>query len=220
MVVLVDGEPYPPSYRHFKVHTDKGDDFASMYHVLARRLRRARQGDDGWQLPQLIVIDGGRGQLSVALAALKDAGLPETMTPPELVALAKERYGDNAKGEDRPDRVFLPQAKDPIRLRPNTAELFLLARIRDEAHRFAIGHHKMLRRRQAFRSALDDIPGIGSKRKRELLRSLGSLKRIREATVEELAAVPGMTSKAAEAVAHYFSGNAEQPTETPRPEDA
>jgi len=202
MVVMRDAQPDPTSYRHFRVQTAV-DDFASIYEVLARRLRRARLGSSGWELPDLIVVDGGKGQLSSALAAVKDAALPEELGTPVIVALAKER-DENAAGEERPERVFLPHVKDPIRLRHNTAELYLLTRLRDEAHRFAITHHRQLRRRQTLRSTLDDVPGVGPKRKAQLLRSLGSLRRIRGATTEELRAVPGMTQRAAEAVADYF----------------
>ena len=205
MVVLLDGEPAPAEYRKFKINAPEKDDFAAMYEVLSRRLRRAREGDPGWELPDLLLVDGGKAQLSMAAAALHDIGLPPGAQPPDLVALAKERPGPDAQGEERPDRVFRPGVKDPVKLRPNTAELFLLAKARDEAHRFAVTYHKALRRRRTLRSGLEDIPGIGPKRRRTLLKELGSLKRVQAATVEELAAVPGMTQKAAENVARYFA---------------
>ncbi len=204
MVVLIDGEATPAEYRKFRVNAPEKDDFAAMYEVLSRRLRRAREEDNGWDLPDLIVVDGGKAQLSMAVAALRDVGLPPGGVPPDLVALAKERQGPDAGGDDRPDRVFRTGVKDPVKLRPNTAELFLLARARDEAHRFAITFHKVLRRRRALRSGLEDIAGIGPKRRKQLLRHLGSLKRVQAASVEELAAVPGMSQKAAENVARYF----------------
>ena len=220
MVVLQSGEPLRSGYRRFRIRGKRKDDFAAMYEVLSRRLRRAREGDQGWDLPDLLVVDGGKAQLSMALAALKDVGLPEGGEEPGVVALAKERTSrdpgaDDAgpePGDNIPDRVFLPHVKDPILLRPNTAELFLLSRIRDEAHRFAITYHKSLRKRKKLRSGLEDIPGIGPKRRKALLRDLGSLKRIRAASLEELRAVPGMSSRAAEAVAEYFVGNKEQGT--------
>ncbi len=206
MVVLQNGEPLRAGYRRFRVKGKRTDDFAAMYEVLSRRLRRAREGDAGWELPELLVVDGGKAHLSMALAALKDVGLPPGVEqPPGVVALAKERATDEAADTDKPDRVFLPHVKDPILLRPNTAELFLLSRIRDEAHRFAISYHKSLRKRRKLRSGLEDIPGIGPKRRKALLRNLGSLKRVQEATLEELASVPGMSSRAAEAVAQYFT---------------
>ncbi len=102
----------------------------------------------------------------------------------------------------------MARAKDPIQLRANTAELFLLARIRDEAHRFAVTFHKKLRRRRTLRSALEDVPGVGARRQRELLRHFGSLKKVRAATAEALAQVPGMSASAAEAVVRYFTGPA------------
>jgi excinuclease ABC subunit C len=176
-----------------------------MYEVICRRLRRARGGDAGWELPDLIVVDGGKAQLSMALTALRDVGLPEGARAPEMVGLAKEREVDD---EVRPERVYLPHVKDPVALRPHTAEYFLMTRVRDEAHRFAISFHKELRRKRTLRSGLEEIPGIGPKRRKELLRALGSLKRIRQASVEELAAVPSMTSRAAEAVARYFTTSA------------
>jgi excinuclease ABC subunit C len=209
MVVFLDGEPAKSEYRTFKVKTATNDDFASMYEVLSRRFRRskgAEEGEDrrGWAVPDLLVIDGGKGQLSTALAALKDAQIDTGMNGVDVVGLAKER--EDQSGEKQPDRVFLARAKDPIKLRPNSAELFVLSRIRDEAHRFAVTFHKKLRRRRTLRSALEDVPGVGDKRKKLLLSELGSLKKIKASTVEELANVPGMTLKAAEAVVQYFHG--------------
>jgi excinuclease ABC subunit C len=202
MTVMLDAALAPASYRRFRIKGAATDDFAAIYEVLSRRLRRARGDDPAWAAPDLIVVDGGKAQLAMVLAALSDLGVREWLEAGiDVVALAKER--DDA---ERPDRVFLPHVKDPIRLRPNTAELHLLARLRDEAHRFAITYHRRLRRKQALRSSLEEIPGIGPGRRRQLLRALGSLRRIRQASVEELAAVPGMTLRAAEAVAGYFAG--------------
>jgi excinuclease ABC subunit C len=203
MVVFLDGEAAKSEYRTFKVKTATNDDFASMYEVLSRRFRRGKAGEAGWVLPDLLVIDGGKGQLSTALAALRDAQIDVGMNGLDVVGLAKER--EDESGEKQPDRVFLARAKDPIRLRANTAELFLLMRVRDEAHRFAVTFHKKLRRRRTLRSALEDVPGVGQKRKRELLKHFGSLKKVRAATVEELARAPGMTTAAAEAVVRYFA---------------
>jgi excinuclease ABC subunit C len=240
MVLMVDGVPDPSGYRRFKITSRATDDFAAMYEVLSRRLRRAAEAR--WLLPDLLVVDGGKAQLSMALAALRDQGIATREDAPDVVALAKERQdsdGDSgepsrpgaepraaeAQATDRPDRVYLPHVKDPVRLRPNTVELFLLARLRDEAHRFAIAYHRKLRGRQALRSGLDEIPGIGPRRRQSLLRTLGSLKRIREASAEELAAVPGMNARAAETVARYFgsSSHASPPTaargETPSPDE-
>jgi len=311
MVVFVDGRPEKSRYRTYKVKTgDRPDDFASMYEVLSRRFRRARElqagkgvadapGSDAaetveetvephegdkstWALPDLIVIDGGKGQLGMALAAARDVGIdvrPGVGLP--IVGLAKERDVAVADEEDadseaeaevgatsqtdpatassenaaaaviesgaaapaesgaappaegaapaptpagsavstraddavpasskptpkHPDRVFLPHAKDAIPIRPNTAEMFVLQHLRDEAHRFAVSFHRQQRKKLTLRSALSTIPGIGEGRQRLLLRHFGSLKKIRESSLEDLAAVPGMTRKAAEAVyAHW-----------------
>jgi excinuclease ABC subunit C len=298
MVVFVDGRPERSRYRTYKVRTGDGpDDFASMYEVLSRRFRRARQekeaakeaaeagGDreerddqSSWALPDLIVIDGGKGQLGMALAAARDVGIdvrPGTGLP--IIGLAKEREPQGAAGvaaageaalaeareapggaeasavetgagdpgaepaetpaptappadegaavpaaagpkpgaaaaaskpgapvTKQPDRVFLPHAKDAIPIRPNTAEMFVLQHLRDEAHRFAVTFHRQQRKRLTLRSALSTIPGIGAGRQRLLLRHFGSLKKIREASLEDLVAVPGMTRKAAEAVFAYW----------------
>jgi excinuclease ABC subunit C len=306
MVVFVDGKPEKSRYRTYKIQRSGGggghsDDFASMYEVLSRRLRRAREAaaqggggeDDPWRLPDLIVVDGGKGQLGMALAAARDVGIdvrPGAGLP--IIALAKERDSeteaalaaegeatpleDNGEGgvqvgedesgapfaEDerpggdgegaagdapaatpppdplpvpaderneetgartgkgkkkgkqqgtsrRPDRVFLPQAKDPIPIRPSSAEMFVLAHLRDEAHRFAVAFHRGQRRRRTLRSALAEIPGIGVTRQRELLRHFGSVRKIRDAALEDLLAVPGMGHKAARAVRAFFDAQAD-----------
>src|SRR5215470_536852 len=212
MVVLVDGQPAPSEYRTFKVKSVTNDDFAAMYEVLSRRLRRARAALDGteadpdtarWAEPDLLVVDGGKGQLSTALAALHDVGWPTSGEHAfDVVSLAKERT--DVTGADQPDRVFLKNAKDPLQLRPSSTELFLLARLRDEAHRFANQFHRKLRKKRTLRSALEDVPGVGPKRKRELLRHFGSLKKIKAASLDDIAAAPGMTKAAAAAVKRFF----------------
>ena len=203
-VVFVDGEPARALYRTFKVKTATNDDFASMYEVLSRRFRRSKgvPPEDPWALPDLIVIDGGKGQLSTALAALRDADLGKAAAELDVVGLAKER--EDVEGDKRPDRVFLARAKDPIPLKANSAELFLLMRVRDEAHRVAVRFNRARRRSVALRSSLEDVPGIGPGRKRALLRHLGSLRQVRAASIHELAAAPGMTVAAAEAVFAFF----------------
>ncbi len=204
MVVFSDGVADRSLYRKFKVKSVSNDDFAAMYEVLSRRFKRALQGEDStWQEPDLLVVDGGKGQLNQALAALADLGIAITAEKGfDVIGLAKER--DDFQGSSQPDRVFLRNRKEPVRLRPNTAELYTLARIRDEAHRFANTFHRQQRKRSTLRSTLDDIPGIGAKRRKELLRHFGSLKAIRQASAEDLAAVPGMTRKTAEAVRQHF----------------
>jgi len=248
MVVFLDGEPAKEEYRTFKVKSATNDDFASMYEVLSRRFRRARAGETAWAEPDLLVIDGGKGQLSSALAALRDAQIDLGMNGMDVVAIAKEREeaeveaevvttaadpatpgadpaipgptpaprtGKSSRGirtstakQKQPDRVFTARAKDPIRLRPNSAELFVLSRIRDEAHRFAVTFHKKLRRGTTLHSSLEDVPGVGPQRRRQLLRTFGSLKKVKEATIEELARAPGMTLAAAQAVARYLGNPA------------
>lgn len=230
MVVFVDGQPEKTRYRTFKVkRAEQPDDFASMYEVLSRRFRRAREAaaageeESTWRLPELVVVDGGKGQLGVALAAARDVGIdvgPGTGLP--IVALAKERdFADTGHANEsapsdgkRPDRVFLPHAKDAIPIRPNSAEMFVLQRLRDEAHRFAVGFHRSQRRHRTLRSTLSAITGIGPSRQRELLRHFGSVKKIREASLDDLAAVPGMNRTAATTVVDYFASH----PATPAPE--
>jgi excinuclease ABC subunit C len=198
------------------VKSATNDDFAAMYEVLSRRLRRARAALEGteadpdvsrWAEPDLLVVDGGKGQLSTALAALRDVAWPTSGEHAfDIIALAKERT--DVAGADHPDRVFLKNAKDPLLLRPNSTELFLLARIRDEAHRFANTFHQKLRKKKTLRSALEDVPGVGPKRQRELLRHFGSLKKIKAASLDDIAKAPGMTRSAAEAVKKFFGETA------------
>jgi excinuclease ABC subunit C len=185
------GVPRRDRYRHYRVKTlDNQDDFQAMYEVLGRRARRGLEEGD---LPDLIVIDGGKGQLNAAHAALQDHGIEEA----DLVALAKARptAGVPADGAARrartPERVFVLGRKNPVILRQDSSELFLLTRARDEAHRFAIGFQRRLRRRAATRSQLDSIPGIGPKRRQALLRTFGSVARLRAAALDDVIAIVG-----------------------------
>jgi excinuclease ABC subunit C len=194
-VVFERGEPSKKRYRRYKVKSTAGqDDFGAMYEVIARRLRRGVEEGD---LPDLIVIDGGKGQLNAARAAFRDLGV----TGVDLISLAKSRVvetdADDAPVRS-PERVFVPGAKEPVVLSQTSAEVLLLARLRDEAHRFAITFHQKLRHQARMRSALKDVPGIGPTRERALLTHFGSLKRIRAASLEELAAAPGIGRRAAE----------------------
>ena len=206
MVTFVDGVAAKQYYRTFKIKTSGNDDFASMYEVLSRRFKRARDadGDAGWAAPDLLVIDGGKGQLAMAVAALGDLGIPldGDGAALDVIALAKER--ELAAG-DMPDRVFVRGVKDPLILRANTAELFLLARLRDEAHRFANTFHRERRGKAALRSSLDDIAGIGKSRRQALLRHFGTVAAVAAASVDDLARAPGMNKKAAAAVAAHFA---------------
>jgi excinuclease ABC subunit C len=203
MVTFVDGVAARALYRKFKIRSAENNDFASMYEVLSRRFKRADKGDAAWARPDLVVIDGGKGQLASAVAALEDLKVPLLGDDGlDVVGLAKER---DLTGGTAPDRVYLRNVKDPVQLRPNSTELFVLARIRDEAHRFANTFHQDRRSKSSLRSQLDDVPGIGETRRKALLRHFGSVKAVREATVEQLAAAPGMTRKAAEAVARHLA---------------
>jgi len=206
MVTFVDGVPARGLYRKFKVRSVDNNDFAAMYEVLTRRFRRAgkaNEGDDpAWARPDLLVIDGGKGQLGMAVAALTDLGVELGGDKGvEVIGLAKER--DLEAGE-APDRIYRRGVKDSIALRSNSPELYMLARIRDEAHRFANTFHRDRRSKASLRSELDVIPGIGATRRQRLLKHFGSVRAIRQASVEDLAKAPGMNKKAAEAIIKYF----------------
>ncbi len=197
MVTFVNGEPDKARYRHYRIRSidasSGGDDFGMMLEVLKRRFTRGKSEED---LPDLVVVDGGKGQLAMALAAMAEVGVKGV----EAVGLAKMRVQSaprSAEIERSEERVFLPGQSNPVILKRNSNALFLLQRVRDEAHRFAITHHKKLRTRQTLFSALDGIPGVGGARKRALLRAFGSIKRIEEATLEELLKVPSMNEKTA-----------------------
>jgi excinuclease ABC subunit C len=151
----------------------------------------------------LLVIDGGKGQLGMAVAALTDLGVPlGGDNGLEVIGLAKER---ELEAGSAPDRIYRRNVKDSIALRPNSPELYVLARIRDEAHRFANTFHRDRRSKQSLRSELDIIPGIGTTRRQRLLKHFGSVRSVRQATVDDLAKAPGMNRKAAEQVVQYFA---------------
>src|ERR1700676_3732614 len=185
-----EGVPQKALYRRYRIRTVEGqDDFASLYEVLGRRLRRAKAENE---YPDLWVIDGGKGQLNVAIQVLKEFDLSEQI---EVISLAKQHVLNDPRDRavtKSEERVFLPNRKDPIVLPRNSSALFVLVRIRDEAHRFAITYNRELRRRARLRSVLDDIEGVGPVRRRAMLRHFGSLRRIREATTDEIAGVKGL----------------------------
>ncbi len=188
LVRFKDGKSDKSRYRRYKIKTVSGpDDFASMYEVIFRRCLRSDQ--KGWNLPDLILIDGGKGQLNVAMNALKDCGVDDKI---DLASIAKSRK----KGAV--DKIYLPGKKEPIIMDIDKKGIYLLMRIRDEAHRFAITYHKDLRGKKTLKSQIDSIPGIGKKRKLELLNHFGSIEKIKMATVEEISAVKGMNKKVAE----------------------
>jgi excinuclease ABC subunit C len=192
MVVFEEGRPRSGEYRRFRVKTVAGpDDFASHREVLRRRFYRALSGEEGsaeelrWRLPDLVVIDGGKGQVSAAREVLDELGLSEL----PLAGIAKER-----------EELFLPGRPDPVVLPASSQALYLIQRLRDEAHRFAVTYHRQLRARAQVRSVFDDMPGVGPARKRALLRVFGSARQMREATIEQIASVPGISRTLAERI--------------------
>jgi excinuclease ABC subunit C len=198
MVTFLQGRPAKKFYRHFNIKTVAGsNDFASIYEVLCRRLKRGGAGgnpQEAWALPDLLVIDGGKGQLKAAAQALKDTGIQGV----DLIALAKSGLQVAAspempweQRERKDDRVFLPGRKNPVPLKQNSSEMFLLTQARDEAHRFGIEAHRKWRQRRTLQSGLDAIEGVGKIRRRRLLQAFGSLKGIKEAAVTEVAKVLG-----------------------------
>lgn len=195
-VTFLDGEPSKAHYRHYRIRLVKGaDDFAMMREVLERRISRGlKEGD----LPELLVVDGGRGQLNVAVEVAKRLGADAM----DVVGIAKVRE-DTPSGKRKvrgKERIYLPDLPRPLLLEGQSTALYLLERIRDEAHRFAIGHHKRIRRKRMGASALDGIPGVGPVLKQRLLAEFGSVARIKSATVEVLATVPGVSRRLAQAV--------------------
>jgi excinuclease ABC subunit C len=230
MVVFIDGKPAPNQYRRFRVKTDVGaDDFATMQEIMRRRFKRAavteglrdtdpalsdeglgaldaelaeltapsedavsrqstadtRQSGDAWDLPDLVIIDGGKGQLGAAVQVMRELGVYQIPT----VGLAK-----------RFEELFVPDEDEPVVLPRGSEALYLVQRVRDEAHRFAITFHRQVRAKSSIQSALDTIPGIGPKRKKALLKKFGSVKAIREAEVEDIASTLGFTRALADKV--------------------
>jgi excinuclease ABC subunit C len=197
IVAFRDGAPDKSRYRSFHVRDDVaerrgGDDYGAMYEVLSRRFRRGRTAreaiDEGtsWELPDLFVVDGGRGQVGVAVTAARDLGLHDL----PIVGLAKER--ELTSGDRVVDRLYLPGQKNPIELRSHAAALGFLGHLRDEAHRFANRARERLGKVRRFHSALDDVKGVSGETKRRLLERFGSVRGILQATDAELGAVEGM----------------------------
>ncbi|MBN2568945.1 MAG: excinuclease ABC subunit C, partial [Deltaproteobacteria bacterium] len=201
MVSFYGGEPDTSSYRRFRIRTLEGaDDYGMMYEVLMRRYQKKEN------LPDLIVVDGGKGQLGVALAVLKELEIDKV----DAVGLAKAdqetegpRHSLVEKGRDR---VYLAKRKNPVYLASHQDALFLLQRVRDEAHRFAVSYYRKVKEKSDFHSELDDIPGIGAVRKKELLRHFQDVARIKTATQGELEQVPGIGKDVAGKVYDYFHG--------------
>jgi excinuclease ABC subunit C len=198
MAVLIDGEPATAEYRRYQIKSVAGsDDYASLAEVLRRRLQR---GIEETNLPQMILIDGGKGQLGVLTELLTEFSLTNQIG---AVGIAKSRVVANVRGkavEKSEERFFLPGRKNPVSFRSGSATLFLLERLRDEAHRFAITYHRQLRSKANLRSSLEDIAGVGPARRKLLLKHFGSLKQIRAASLEDLQQVPGMPAGLATAI--------------------
>ena len=201
MVVFAKGRRHRSAYRRFKIRTviDKPDDFTSMEEVLRRRLKRMEEKqelgvrsqevtkDDSWKIiPNLIIVDGGKGQLSAALGVLDEFGLRDVIP---VVSLAK-----------REEEIFIPNQSEPIILPRRSQGLYLMQRIRDEAHRFAITYNRHLRRKAGISSLLDTIPGVGPKRRKALLKKFGSVQNIREADVADIATMKGISQALAETI--------------------
>jgi excinuclease ABC subunit C len=194
MAVLQDGEPATSQYRRYRIREAAPDsDVDMLREVVSRRLRRVVEGEE--EAPDLILLDGGRGQLGVVAALFADLGVSDV----DLAALAKGR------ATKRHERVFVPGRKNPVLLLPDSDELFLLSRVRDEAHRFAVSYHRKLRRKRATRSVLDEIPGIGPVLRKSLLVHFGSLKGVREASPQELAGVKGVTPALAKRISDFLA---------------
>jgi len=189
MVVFDKGKPKPAHYRRFRIKTVSGaDDYAMLHEVLKRRFKRSRDAsaENTWAIiPNLVLIDGGKGQLHAAQAAMHEVGADSV----PIASLAKEN-----------EYIFIPQKAEPITLPGNSPGLQLLQRLRDEAHRFALSYHHKIRQKRTFASAFDNISGIGAKRKRSLLRQFGSVRAIQEASLEELAATKGMSRSLAKKI--------------------
>jgi len=202
MVVFEEGRPRSGEYRRFRVRTSavapgRPDDYASHREVLRRRFYRALEAEEGaaeelrWRLPDLVVIDGGLGQANAARGVLDELGLRDL----PVVGLAKER-----------EEIFVPNLSTPLVLAANSQALYLVQRLRDEAHRFAITYHRKLRAKSQTRSVLDDVAGVGPARKRALLRVFGSTRQMRSASVDQIAAVPGISRALAETIHAALNG--------------
>jgi excinuclease ABC subunit C len=211
-VALQDGTAARERYRSFHVKgVGGGDDYAAMYEVLIRRLRRGKKEEQGWELPDLLLVDGGKGQLGVAVRAREDIGLPDL----EVASVAKPRI--SASGEQEGDRVFRPGQKNAIPVRGNSA-LALLLLARDETHRASNALRKKVGRKRRLQSELDGVPGVGPKTRGKLLRNLGSLRDVLAATEEQLIEA-GATKRQALAIKEALGGPSPVAPETAAAED-
>ena len=206
MVFFENGRPNKERYRHFRIKTIEGaDDYGMMYEVLLRRYQKGVEEND---LPDLVLLDGGRGQLNVAQEVFKELKIKEV----DLISLVKERAIERprlSRLRKTEEKVFHPQYKEPFILGRHSPILHLVDRIRDEAHRFAITYHKKVRSRETIKSELGEIPGIGQVRQRQLLKYFGTVEKIKEAEEEELAKAPKMNRKSAQRVYRFYHNRKE-----------
>ena len=195
LVVFQDGEPAKSAYRRYRIRdVVQMDDPAMMAEVLRRRFTDTR---DSQILPDLLVVDGGKGQLNQAIAILDELEL-QNVVP--VVALAKKQRATKELESIGSDRLYIPGRKNPLLLKNDPPLLFLLGRLRDEAHRFAITYYQKRHRKSTLQSRLDDIRGIGPKRRRNLIQHFGSVKRLAKATIEEISQVSGVSPSLAEEI--------------------
>ncbi|MHA1783751.1 MAG: excinuclease ABC subunit UvrC [Candidatus Helarchaeota archaeon] len=190
LVIFENGIPKKEDYRRFKIKSEGPNDYVMMQEIIKRRYSRVLNENE--RLPDLILIDGGLGQVNAAHKILEELGLSEQ----PIIGLAKKN-----------EYIYTPGEPHPIKLPRNSKALWLLQRIRDEAHRFAITYHKKLRKKASFKSILDNIPSIGKKRKEKLLHHFGSIEKIRKATIEELSEVPLISEKIAQTIKLFFEKN-------------
>lgn len=197
MVAFTDGKKDSKRYRKYKIRSQTGipDDYAAIFEVLSRRLSRGKEEND---LPDLLLIDGGKGHLNAALRIVRELNLISV----DVISIAKES-GRHDKGITA-EQIFLPDIKDPIMLNRTSPILFLLQKIRDEAHRTAITFHRGRRSKALVKSSLEEIEGIGPAKKKALLKHFGSLKSVKEASVDELKQVKGISDKDAQAIFAFY----------------
>ncbi len=217
IVVFEGGEPYRAAYRHYHLKDTKpSDDYGAMKEVLTRRFKR---GQKEGHLPDLMLIDGGRGQLKIAQIVLEELNIQEI----ELASIAKPHHlKDNPhdgwhfqhpkEKEEAHDRIFRPNRKGGIPIDQRHAELFLLSKIRDEAHRTAHAFHQKTRDKATLHSILEEIPGVGPQRKKNLLKTLGSLQKVKEASLEQLLEVPSIDTKTARNIYDFFHASPKNKT--------
>lgn len=206
LVAFKNNRPFKEGYRKYKIRTVEGpNDFASMREVLTRRYQRTLKGE--FPMPNLILIDGGKGQLSMAVKVLEELGV--SLEEVDLIGLAKgrseRRRGVERDNEEDFEYVVKPNMKNEIRLHRTSPVLFFLTCIRDETHRFAITFHREQRRKRTLTSSLEQIPGVGEGRRKALLKHFGSLKRLKEATVEDITQCPGISDHLAQVIHQHLN---------------